>query len=94
VLEKLTEFIVAIRERYEVETLSSDDELAALIRKSAGVSDDPHRLSPRRVIIVSHDWGCVLATRLAAEAPQLADRFILSNGPLVSPMSACQSLQN
>ncbi|OXV06976.1 hypothetical protein Egran_05257 [Elaphomyces granulatus] len=72
VLEKLTEFIVAIRERYEVEALSSDDELA-----------DPHRLSSRRVIIVSHDWGCVLATRLAAEAPQLADRFILSNGPVV-----------
>jgi pimeloyl-ACP methyl ester carboxylesterase len=76
VLEKLTEFIVAIRERYEVEALR-DDELA-----------DPRRTSPRKVIIVSHDWGCILAMRLAAEAPQLADRFILSNGPLVSAMSA------
>lgn len=32
-----------------------------------------------RVLIVAHDWGTVLAFRLAAEAPQLADRFILSN---------------
>lgn len=35
-------------------------------------------------IIVAHDWGCVIAFRLAAEAPALADRFILSNGPHVS----------
>ena len=35
-------------------------------------------------IIVAHDWGCVIGFRLAAEAPQLADRFILSNGPHVS----------
>lgn len=34
-------------------------------------------------IIVGHDWGCVVAFRLAAEAPALADRFILSNGPHV-----------
>jgi len=32
-----------------------------------------------RVLIVAHDWGALLAFRLAAEAPQLADRFILSN---------------
>lgn len=35
-------------------------------------------------VIVAHDWGCVIGYRLAAEAPQLADRFILSNGPHVS----------
>lgn len=34
-------------------------------------------------VIVAHDWGCAIAFRLAAEAPQLADRFILSNGPHV-----------
>lgn len=39
--------------------------------------------TPERVIIVGHDVGCVLATRLAAEASELADRFILVNGPLV-----------
>ncbi|KAF9895383.1 hypothetical protein FE257_000288 [Aspergillus nanangensis] len=37
----------------------------------------------QKTIIVAHDWGCVLSMRLAAEAPELADRFILTNGPLV-----------
>lgn len=64
VLEKLTEFIVAIRSKY-------------------GIDNDTEN-GPRRVVVVGHDWGCVVAMRLAAEAPQLADRFILSNGPLVS----------
>lgn len=34
-------------------------------------------------VIIAHDWGCAISFRLAAEAPQLADRFILSNGPHV-----------
>lgn len=37
-----------------------------------------------KVIIVSHDWGAAIAFRLAAEAPQLADRFITSSVFLVS----------
>ena len=37
--------------------------------------------------VVGHDWGCVLAMRLASEAPTLADRFILTNGPHVSTFS-------
>ncbi|KAK2767480.1 hypothetical protein FQN54_003637 [Arachnomyces sp. PD_36] len=37
----------------------------------------------RKVVIVAHDWGCVLAYRLAAEAPELADRFVVTNGPLL-----------
>ncbi|KAI9762908.1 MAG: hypothetical protein M1835_007959 [Candelina submexicana] len=32
-----------------------------------------------KVLVVGHDWGCTVLYRLAAEAPQLADRFILSN---------------
>jgi pimeloyl-ACP methyl ester carboxylesterase len=32
-----------------------------------------------RVVIVAHDWGAMIGFRLAAEAPQLADRFIMSN---------------
>lgn len=64
VLEKLTEFIVAVRERYGIDSQMDG--------KAMG-----------RVIVVGHDWGCVLAMRLAADAPQLADRFILCNGPLV-----------
>ncbi|RMZ83650.1 hypothetical protein DV738_g1015, partial [Chaetothyriales sp. CBS 135597] len=35
------------------------------------------------VYIVAHDWGAVLSLRLASEAPALADRFILLNGPHV-----------
>ncbi|KAI9824159.1 MAG: hypothetical protein M1819_000922 [Sarea resinae] len=32
-----------------------------------------------KVILVGHDWGCLIGYRLAAEAPQLATRFVLSN---------------
>lgn len=39
---------------------------------------------PRRVIVVSHDWGSIIAFRLAAEAPQLADRFIAASAIIVS----------
>ena len=40
--------------------------------------------SNARVIVAAHDWGALIAFRLAAEAPQLADRFILSNSIHVS----------
>ena len=42
-----------------------------------------------KVCIIGHDWGCILAFRLAAEAPSVADRFILSNGPLVGIRLPC-----
>lgn len=58
-------------------------EFVVTIRALYGI-DGEGEAEQRRVVIVGHDWGCVLAMRLAAEAPQLADRFILSNGPLVS----------
>lgn len=62
VLEALTEFIVAMRDRYipveETEVTNT--------------------------FIVGHDWGCVLGFRLAADAPCLADRFILTNAPHVN----------
>jgi hypothetical protein len=47
--------------------------------------DDEATENGRRedVILVGHDWGCVTAYRLAAESPNLADRWILSNGPMV-----------
>jgi len=35
-------------------------------------------------VIVAHDWGCVIGFRLASDAPTLADKFILTNGPHVS----------
>ena len=36
-----------------------------------------------KVLIVGHDWGAVVAFRIAAQAPQVADRFILGNSVLV-----------
>lgn len=68
VLESLTEFIVAMREQY----MSVDNE--------SGQGE----CQVNKVLIVGHDWGCVLSYRLAAEAPSLADRFILTNGPHVN----------
>jgi len=32
-----------------------------------------------RCVVVSHDWGAAIAIRLASEAGQLADRWIISN---------------
>jgi pimeloyl-ACP methyl ester carboxylesterase len=32
-----------------------------------------------KVVVVSHDWGGIIGFRLAAEAPQLADRFVMAN---------------
>jgi len=61
VLEALTEYIIAMREKFGVDEQGSE----------------------MRTYVVGHDWGCVLAFRLASEAPCLADRFILTNGPHV-----------
>lgn len=69
VLEALTEFIVAMREQY----LSAN-----------GFDNGQEAGESNKVFIVGHDWGCVLSYRLASEAPCLADRFILTNGPHVS----------
>ncbi|KAL2826856.1 Alpha/Beta hydrolase protein [Aspergillus cavernicola] len=63
VLENLTEFIIAMRSKYGIDSAA-----------------DTHQ---QRTIIVGHDWGCVISMRLATDAPQLADRFILTNGPLI-----------
>lgn len=37
-----------------------------------------------RVILVAHDWGAIIGFRLASEAPQIADRFILASAVHVS----------
>lgn len=63
------------------------DSLAGFIiamRNHYGIDNEEGGERKRKVVVVAHDWGCVLAYRLAAEAPELADRFIVSNGPLVS----------
>ncbi|KAJ6102176.1 hypothetical protein N7486_004603 [Penicillium sp. IBT 16267x] len=53
------------------------------LRIQYGVDSAPET-SKKRTIIVAHDWGCIVAMRLASEAPSLADRFLLSNGPFPS----------
>lgn len=58
-------------------------EFIITIRARYGVETDAG-VRQKPTVIVAHDWGCVISMRLAAEAPELADRFILSNGPLVS----------
>lgn len=64
VLDALTEFVISMRMKYDV--------------------DRENEANRMKTIIVGHDVGCILSMRLAAEAPQLADRFILTNGPLPS----------
>jgi pimeloyl-ACP methyl ester carboxylesterase len=32
-----------------------------------------------KMVIISHDWGAIIAARLASEANQLADRFVLAS---------------
>lgn len=72
-MEHLAEFLIAIRRKYGIDADDDYDEVrAADEKRQAG-----------KVIYVGHDWGAVLGFRLASEAPQLADRFILTNGPLV-----------
>lgn len=75
VLEALTEFVVAMRELHVDRQYYGDPDDHVDKQAHAG----------QQVYIVGHDWGCVLAFRLAAEAPALADRFIVTNGPLVRP---------
>jgi len=57
-------------------------ELIVTLRTQYGV-DTGSESNKKKTVIVAHDWGCVLSMRLAAEAPSLAHRFILSNGPSV-----------
>jgi pimeloyl-ACP methyl ester carboxylesterase len=62
-------------------------ELIITLRTQYGV-DSSEESNKKRTIVVAHDWGCVLSMRLAAEAPALAHRFILSNGPTVCSTSS------
>ncbi|KAK2736145.1 capsule-associated protein CAP1 [Myotisia sp. PD_48] len=67
------------------QVLEALTEFIVTLREQYGVdSSQDTAIKSRKVIIVGHDWGATLSFRLAVEAPELADRFILSNGPLVS----------
>lgn len=40
----------------------------------------------RKVVVATHDWGALVGARLAAEASQLADHWVITSGILVSLM--------
>ncbi|KAI9369966.1 hypothetical protein BJX61DRAFT_536020 [Aspergillus egyptiacus] len=62
--------------------LESLTEFIIAMRTKYGI-DGAAGVRHQRTIIVGHDWGCLISMRLATDAPQLADRFILTNGPLM-----------
>ncbi|EAS32885.2 alpha/beta hydrolase [Coccidioides immitis RS] len=66
------------------EVLEALTEFIISLREECGVDSPDNEHRSRKVFIVAHDWGGLLAFRLAAEAPQVADRFIIVNGPLMA----------
>ncbi|KKK14704.1 hypothetical protein P175DRAFT_0516243 [Aspergillus ochraceoroseus IBT 24754] len=64
------------------QVLENLTEFIIAVRAKYGI-DGTNGTRQQRTIIVGHDWGCLISMRLAADAPQLADRFILTNGPLI-----------
>ena len=70
VLNAVAQFVVNMREMVEEDT-------------TARAEVDGLYVEDRKTFIVGHDWGCLVGMRLAAEAPCLADRFILMNAPHV-----------
>ena len=44
------------------------------------------------IVVMGHDWGACVTARLAADMPSLADRFIVSNFPIVRPPSLFRPL--
>ncbi|PGH08363.1 hypothetical protein GX51_01189 [Blastomyces parvus] len=82
VMEHFAEFLIAIRRKYGIDADDDDDD-------DEDNDDDWHgrpvgvKRPTGKVIYVGHDWGALLGFRIASEAPRLADRFILTNGPLI-----------
>lgn len=87
VLEAVASFILGMRERYGVD--GDGDETVAGGGAVGGVGTVGDERG--RVVVVSHDWGSVIASRLASEAPQLADHFVLTSAVLVSTSSSLRS---
>lgn len=38
----------------------------------------------RKCVVMSHDWGALICARLASEAGELADHWIITSGNIVS----------
>ncbi|KAF2432093.1 alpha/beta-hydrolase [Tothia fuscella] len=61
------------------EVLESISEFILQMREKYVPTEVGQGRSSSRVVIVGHDWGAVIGMRLASEAPQLGDRFVMSN---------------
>lgn len=70
-------------EKYDTAVLEALTEFIIAMRETF-IVDDEKGVAQSNTYVVAHDWGAVLSFRLASEAPLLADRFILTNGPHVS----------
>jgi pimeloyl-ACP methyl ester carboxylesterase len=57
--------------------------LEAMASFIIGMRDQYLAQGDGQLVVVSHDWGSIIAFRLAAEAPQIADRFVISSAVLV-----------
>jgi hypothetical protein len=67
-------------DKYDTAVLEALAEFISAMRDTfLAVNDNGE--AKKSTYIVAHDWGAILALRLAAEAPSLADRFIITNGP-------------
>lgn len=67
----------------DIERYGPDQVLGWLLEFVAGMREDYLSNGVGKVVLVAHDWGAVAAWRLAAEVPEVADRFVLANGPPV-----------
>lgn len=67
--------------KYDTQILDALTEFVIAMREQYLPADQSDSTN---TFIVGHDWGCILGFRLAAEAPAIADRFILTNAPHVS----------
>jgi pimeloyl-ACP methyl ester carboxylesterase len=74
---------------YDTEVLEMLTEFVVAMKDKYIPSD---KFEETSTFIVGHDWGCLLGFRLAAEAPSLADRFVLTNAPHVSMGTAKPTL--
>jgi hypothetical protein len=75
--------------KYDTQVLEALTEFIVVMREKYTQSEDGR--TDGNTFIIGHDWGCALTYRLACEAPDLADRFVATNGPLVGSCSKWDS---
>ncbi|KAJ4360760.1 uncharacterized protein N0V89_001327 [Didymosphaeria variabile] len=61
-----------------IETYSANDVLEAMTEFILGMREK-YLKDQAKMVVVTHDWGAVIGARLAAEASQLADRWVIAS---------------